>query len=154
MWNDNYCSETEYQFYDSRREFLAKASTGFGMLGLAGLLGQEGMLVPDAHGTAAAPLAPKKPHFNAKAQHVVQVFASGAPTHVDTWDYKPALRKNHCKHIPGGNQKRKAIGSPFKFNKQGQSGVRVSEVWQNLKNHIDDMAVINSMYEILTRWHR
>lgn len=146
MWNDNYCSDTEYQTFDSRREFLAKSATGFGMLGLAGLLGQDGLLTPEAHGAAISPLAPKKPHFNSKAQHVVQVFASGAPSHVDTWDYKPSLKKYHGKPIPGGNQNRKAMGSPFKFNKQGQSGVRVSEVWPNLKNHIDDMAVINSMY--------
>ena len=146
MFHDNYCNNTDYQVFDSRREFLAKSATGFGMLGLAGLLGQDGLLAPEAHADAMSPLAPKKPHFNAKAQHVVQVFASGAPSHVDTWDYKPALKKQHGKPIPGLSQNRKAMGSPFEFKKQGQSGVRVSEVWQNLKNHIDDMAVINSMY--------
>jgi uncharacterized protein (DUF1501 family) len=146
MWYDNYCNNTEHQVFDSRREFLSKAATGFGMLGLAGLLGQDGLLVPEAQADAMSPLAPKKPHFNAKAQHVVQVFASGAPSHVDTWDYKPALKKQHGKPIPGLSETRKAMGSPFEFKKQGQSGVRVSEVWPNLKSHIDDMAVINSMY--------
>lgn len=146
MWTDNYCSNTEHRVFDSRREFLSKSATGFGMLGLASLLGQDGLLVPEAHADALSPLSPKKPHFNTKAKHVVQVFASGAPSHVDTWDYKPALTKQHGKPIPGLSKDRKAMGSPFKFTKRGQSGVRVSEVWENLKDHIDDMAVINSMY--------
>ena len=146
MWKDNYCSDTDYRVYDSRREFLSKSSTGFGLLGLAGLLGADGLLSTEAQGGVMSPLSPKKPHFPAKAQHVVQVFASGAPSHVDTWDYKPELKKRHGKPIPGGSENRQALGSPYKFTKRGQSGVYVSEVWEKLKDHIDDMAVINSMF--------
>ncbi|MBG88788.1 MAG: sulfatase [Verrucomicrobiales bacterium] len=147
MFQDNFCKDTEHKVYTSRRDFLHKTGNGMGFLGLAGLLAQDGLLAPQANAASSlSPLAPKQGHFATKAQHIVQIFASGAPSHVDTWDYKPALKKYHGKPIPGGNKNRAAMGTPFEFKKEGQSGVRVSEVWPNLKEWIDDMAVINSMY--------
>ena len=90
----------------NRREALKQAGCGFGMLGLAGLMAQEGLLshapaaVPAGLGNRSLnPLAPVKPHFDARATRVVWIFANGGPSQVDTWDYKPALEKWDGKSI-------------------------------------------------------
>ena len=131
-------------FFITRRQFLQRAGMGFGALGLAAMLGEE-LFGPKARGSEAiATLAPKTPHFPAKAKHVVHVFAQGAPSHVDTWDYKPALAQYDGKTIPGSDGV--AMASPFKFARHGQSGIEVSEVFPKLAEMVDDLAVIRSMY--------
>src|SRR3954468_24727655 len=81
--------------YASRRDFFRRAGSGFGLLALAGLLDQEGLLAPAAHAAVAppTPLAPRPSHFPAKAKTVIWLFMNGGPSHVDTWDYKPELAK-------------------------------------------------------------
>ena len=69
-----------------------------------------------------ATLAPKSPPLPAKAKHVVHIFAQGAPSHVDTWDPKPALAQYDGKSIPGMDGV--AMASPFKFERKGQVGHR------------------------------
>ena len=136
----------------SRRELLARSGTGMGMLALTGLLADEGLL-----GTARAdvggggPLAPKKPHFSAKAKQVVHLFMNGGPSHIDTFDPKPELTKQHGKPLPVRNLRTErktgaAMGSPFKFKKHGESGIEVSEIFSQVGECIDDIAVIRSMY--------
>src|SRR5213078_37721 len=92
----------------------------------------------------AATLIPRAPQFPAKAKHVVHIFAQGAPSHVDTWDPKPALTQYDGKSIPG--HEGVAMASPFKFEKKGKSGIEVSEVFPKLGELVDDLAVIRSMY--------
>jgi hypothetical protein len=129
----------------TRRQFLQRAGMGFGALSLAALLGED-FLAPGAQAIDAAnPLAPKSPHFPAKAKHVVHIFAQGAPSHVDTWDPKPMLDKYDGKPIPGQNGG-VAMASPFKFSKHGKSGIEVSEVFPKLAEHVDEMAIIRSCY--------
>src|SRR5438093_4695685 len=89
-------------------------------------------------------LAPKAPHFPAKAKHVVHIFAQGAPSHVDTWDPKPTLAQFDGQTIPGSEGV--AMASPFKFSKKGKSGIEVSEVFPKLGELVDDLTVIRSMY--------
>ena len=102
----------------TRRQFLQRAGMGFGALSLATLLG-EGLFTSTAHAVEAeANLLPKTPPLPAKAKHVVHIFAQGAPSHVDTWDYKPSLAKMDGKEIPGLNGV--AMASPFKFFKEGK----------------------------------
>src|SRR5882724_8933804 len=132
----------------TRRQFLLRTGMGFGGLSLAGAFGinpwAEGAAsIPVA--TLASPLAPKLPHFAAKAKHIIHIFASGGPTQVDTWDPKPELTKFDGKTIPGGGDGL-AFGSPFKFPKMGKSGVEVSEVFPKLGEMIDDIAVIRSLW--------
>ncbi|MBI3878157.1 MAG: DUF1501 domain-containing protein [Verrucomicrobia bacterium] len=115
---------------------------GFGALGLASLLG-ENLFAADTT-DSLSPLAPKKPHFPVKAKHVVHIFAQGAPSQVDTWDPKPMLTRNAGKSIPGYNGV--AMGSPFKFAAHGRSGIEVSDVFPRLGEHVDDMAIIRSMF--------
>jgi hypothetical protein len=120
----------------SRRQFLTRCGMGLGVLGLASLLSDEVL--------AAAAASVKPTHFSAKAKHVIHIFAQGAPSHVDTWDPKPALAKYEDQALPGLNGV--AMASPFKFTRHGKSGIEVSEVFSALGEHVDDMAVIRSMY--------
>ena len=127
----------------TRRQFLERAGMGFGALSLAALLG-EGLFGSRARAEAIATLLPRAPQFPAKAKHVVHIFAQGAPSHVDTWDPKPALRQYDGKSIPGYDGV--AMASPFKFAKKGKSGIEVSEVFPKLGDMVDDLAVVRSMH--------
>ena len=71
----------------SRRDMLRLSSAGFGSLALASLLQDEV--------SAANPLAPRKPHFPARANRVIFLFMHGGPSQVDTFDYKPLLERDH-----------------------------------------------------------
>src|SRR5579862_933539 len=84
-----------HPMYRTRRDFLKRAGNGFGMLALAGLLNQQGLLTPAAAAVTASvnPLAPKEPHFPTKAKAVIWLFMNGGPSHIDTWDHKPELAK-------------------------------------------------------------
>ena len=104
---------------------------GMGTLGLASLLSEE--ILGQAKAT----------HFPAKAKHVIHIFAAGAPSQVDTWDPKPELIRLNGQPLPG--ERGVAMGSKFKFAKQGQSGIEVSEVFPSLAKHVDNLAVIRSM---------
>ena len=134
-------------FLVTRRKFLNRFGMGFGAIGLASLLGESGFapsLSAAEAGAETNSLAPGKPHFAAKAKHIVHIFAQGAPSQVDTWDPKPALTQHNGKSIPGVGGV--AYGSPFKFSKHGKSGIEVSEVFSKLAEHVDDMAIIRSCY--------
>jgi hypothetical protein len=133
----------------TRREFLEKTGMGYGAMCLASILG-AGVLTGNQAEAAVSgtksrsPLVPKQPHFPAKAKRVIHIFASGGPSHVDTWDPKPMLEKYADQTIPGANGL--AFPSPFKFEKKGKSGIEVSEVFPKLGEHVDDMAVMRSLW--------
>ena len=129
-------------YFLTRRQFLNRVGLGLGAVGLATLLDPSNLVAAPA-AAVTNPLAPRAPQFPAKAKSVIHIFAQGAPSHVDTWDPKPALNRMNGKTLPGGGT---AFGSPFKFKKMGQSGIEVSELFPNLGQHVDDMAVIRSMY--------
>ncbi|HMC89914.1 MAG TPA: DUF1501 domain-containing protein [Gemmataceae bacterium] len=121
------------------------------MLGLAGVLGNASLSSTAQAATDINPLAPRKPHFPARAKQVVHLFMNGGPSHVDTFDPKPLLDKFHGKPLPSTNLRteRKTAGalrSPFKFERHGKSGIEVSELFAGTAQHIDDIAVIRSMY--------
>src|SRR6185369_14834078 len=143
----------------TRRELLRRSGMGFGVLGLAGVLQQGGLLGADTtagkSGDETAgyqnPLAERRPHFPAKAKRVIHLFMNGGPSHVDTFDPKPSLKEYAGKSLPMPNlaTERKtgaAFPSPFKFQKYGESGIEVSELFQHTAQHIDDIAVIRSMH--------
>ena len=116
---------------------------GMGGLGLAMMFGSMGM-TQSAGGAAVSPLAPKHSHFPAKAKHVIHIFASGGPSHVDTWDYKPSLAKYADQALPGMGGL--SYPSPFKFEQKGKSGTYVSEVFPKLGEMVDEMCVIKSLH--------
>jgi hypothetical protein len=123
-----------------------------GLLGLTQLLGESGVLTPHAKAVDPAnPLAPRPPHFPAKAKRVIHIFANGGPSQVDTFDPKPALEKYAGKSLPAANLRTErrtgaAFPSPFKFEKRGESGLEVSELFAHTAKHIDDICVIRSMH--------
>lgn len=136
----------------TRRQILSRMGNGFAGLSLASLLTEEAQAQT---GTKAVnslnPLAVKAPHFPAKAKRVIFFFMNGGPSHVDTFDPKPMLTKHHGQPLPYSNlpTERKTgtcFKSPFAFKKYGQSGIEVSDLFQNVAQHIDDIAVIRSMH--------
>lgn len=134
----------------SRRDFLSRCGLGLGSLAIGGLLRDAGLL------TAAPldplnPLAPRSPHFPAKAKRVIHIFANGGPSHVDTFDPKPKLLEYAGKMLPKPNlgTERKtgaAYPSPFKFQKHGQCGLEISELFPHVAKHADELCVIRSMH--------
>jgi len=131
----------------TRREFLEKTGMGMGALSLASVLGmgaQAHAALGDSGPKVISPLSPKLPPNKVKAKAVIHLFASGAPSQVDTWDPKPELVKYNDKTIPGHDGL--AFGSPYKFNKMGKSGIEVSEVFPQLGAMVDDMAIIRSLW--------
>lgn len=134
----------------TRRELLRRSGMGFGMLGLGAVLGQDVASPARADG-GVNPLTAKPPHFAGKAKHVIHLFMNGGPSHVDTFDPKPALAKYAGKELPMPNlpTERKtgaAYPSPYKFQKYGESGIEVSEIFPHTAQHVDSMAVIRSMH--------
>ncbi|HEY1083837.1 MAG TPA: DUF1501 domain-containing protein, partial [Prosthecobacter sp.] len=126
---------------NTRRDFLRTTSNGFGYLAFAALAQQQAL-------RAGSPLAVKAPHFPARAKHVIFLCMQGAPSHVDTWDYKPKLQADSGKDAPasaGRYGQAKLMGSPWKFSRHGKSGLWVSELLPNLARQADDLCVINSM---------
>src|SRR5207237_4967832 len=127
----------------TRRDMLHRCGMGFGAVALAGLMEQAGLL----NSTAAAstnPLTPRGPHFPAKAKRVIHLFMNGGPSHVDTFDPKPLLTKYAGKPLPRSNLRTErktgaALPSPFKFQKYGQSGIEVSELFANTAQSIHDI---------------
>src|ERR1043166_6517888 len=135
----------------TRRQMLHQMGTGLGMLGLASLMNNAGLLVPSANAASLNPLAPKTPPFPARAKRIIHIYLNGGPSHVDTFDPKPALTKWGDKIIPTGNLTTQrptgtALASPFKFQAYGQSGIQVSEIFARTAGHVDDLCFIRSMY--------
>lgn len=133
----------------TRREMLRRFASGFGMLGLAGLLAEEARAA--AKSSNHNPLAVKPPQFEPRAKRVIFLFMSGGPSHIDTFDPKPRVKQDSGKPLPFAMPKlvRTRTGnllqSPFKFQKRGRSGIEVSELLPNIGSCIDDICVIRSM---------
>jgi Protein of unknown function (DUF1501) len=141
------CEHRPQDLFFTRRQFLNRLGMGFGALSLTGLVGM-GILAPaeaKADTDIINPLAPRTPPLPAKAKRVLHIFASGAPSHIDTWDPKPALDQYDQKTMPGESNGT-VFASPFKFKKMGQAGIEVSDVFPLLGQHVDEMTVIRSMY--------
>ncbi|MHC4996997.1 MAG: DUF1501 domain-containing protein, partial [Planctomycetota bacterium] len=132
----------------SRRQMLARAGGGLGLLGLAGILKDERLLAAPT----IDPLAPHPAQFAPRAKHVIWVFVNGGPSHVDTFDYKPALEKYDGQTLEGfdkftgffANSVGGLMKSPFKFKQYGQCGKHVSDIFPYLSRHVDKMAFIHS----------
>ncbi|MFN0172961.1 MAG: DUF1501 domain-containing protein [Bryobacteraceae bacterium] len=137
---------SRHEVVHSRREFLSRHAFGFGGLALAQLR------------AASNPLAPKVPHFPAKAKSVIYLFMQGGPSHVDTFDPKPELSRYDGKRVPESFQSEglslqnlkvseaTLMGSRRTFSRRGKSGLEISNLFDNLATHADDLAVIRSVY--------
>ncbi|MBD3676673.1 MAG: DUF1501 domain-containing protein [Planctomycetaceae bacterium] len=131
----------------SRRQMLQRSSMGLGALGLNALFQNDGFAFNSDDRTVSET---KVPHFPAKAKRVIHFFLNGGPSHVDTFDYKPALQKYAGQTLENTLTTERKTGaafpSPFKFRRYGESGIPVSEIFSRTAQHIDDIAVIRSMY--------
>lgn len=135
----------------SRRQALRSLSAGFGYLAFAGLStwsqqlqARSGQAMAGLTDEAGNPLAPRAPHFPARAKHVIFLSMAGAPSHVDTFDYKPSLQKDAGqKGRYGGGT---LMGSPFQFAQHGQSGLWISELFPNLAKQADHLCLLRGMH--------
>jgi hypothetical protein len=125
----------------SRRELLKQSATGFGMLALSALMAEKGY--------ADAPLVPH-PHFKPRAKNIIFCFMDGGVSHVDSFDPKPKLAELQGKPASGNDNptaggNRHWLGSPWKFQPYGKSGLPVSELFPHIASVADELAVIRSM---------
>jgi hypothetical protein len=133
----------------SRRDLLSQCGTGFGMLGLAGLFADQGLLGADA---PASPLAAKSPHFAPRAKRIIHLYMNGGPSQVDTFDPKPALlrfqgqRPASIVNLRTENGTGGLLPSPFKFVRSGKSGLPISHIFPEVAKCADDLCVIRSMH--------
>ncbi len=143
----------------SRRALFCRIGGGFGALGLASVLADAGLLVAaeapnpgkSEVSVAGDQLAPRTPHFPARAKQVIFLFMNGGPSHVDTFDPKPALEKYACQDPPAGlvtgrRKHGKIMPSPFAAQPRGQSGIAVTDLFPHLAGCIDDICVLRSLY--------
>src|SRR5436190_6453065 len=127
----------------SRRSFFARAGAGFAGLALIDLLSRDGFFAQQ----------PRRPHHEAKAKHCVFLFMNGAPSHVDTFDHKPALTRFHNTAYQGptpvgsnGRPIGNLMQTPFTFRKYGQSGLEISSLFPHVSRFADDLCVIRSLH--------
>ncbi len=156
----NPSSKSKKPRFVSRRDFWMEAGMGIGGLALVDLLSRDQLLAAESGtacmgssgpGGAESPYAPKAPHFKAKANAVISLFMCGGLSHIDTFQYKPALIKYNRTPLEGhgdiivrqGNPG-PLMMSPFKFKQYGQSGAWVSEIFPHLSTIVDDLAFIHS----------
>jgi hypothetical protein len=136
----------------SRREMLHRFGTGLGALGLAGLVANNSVFASPGPGAVSSnPLSAKPPMFAPRAKRIIHLFMNGGPSQVDTFDPKPMLTKYDGQRPPAADLKteRKTGGlmkSPFRFDKHGQSGIEISELFPLLSRRADDLCVIRSMH--------
>src|SRR5919198_3116424 len=136
----------------SRRVFLEKAGLGFGMLAAGFLLQRDAVAAGPA--SLRNPFAPKQPDFPAKAKSVIFLFMHGGPSHLDTFDPKPLLAKLDGQPVPPSfgkvdfqftdMKKSPLLASARLFRKRGQSGIEISDLFENTAAFADEMAVIRS----------
>jgi len=121
----------------NRRGMLKSCSAGFGWLAFRAMAAELA--------AADNPLAPKSPHFAPKAKHVIFLCMRGAPSHVDTFDHKPQLKRDTGK-LGKGRRGEKLLGSLWDFSRHGQSGQWISELFPALSAHADDLCILNSLH--------
>ena len=141
----------------TRREFVWEAGMGFGSLALCSLLGDDGFFgTPGARAAEPTwrrnPLAARPPHFTPRAKRVIFLYMYGGPSHIDTFDYKPAMKGMDGKTIQvetfgrqGHRNQGRIVEPRFRFRQYGQSGQWVSDLFPHLAECVDDMAFVKSM---------
>jgi hypothetical protein len=145
---------TNHRFHVTRRHFLGKVSLGLGSVALGSLL------IPDLFSSSnEATQSLGLPQFAPKAKRIIYLFQNGAPSQLESFDYKPLLNKMTGEELPAsirmgqrltgmtsGQEKFPLVGSHFKFNQYGKSGAWVSEMFPNIAKVVDDICIIKSMH--------
>ena len=147
----------------TRRHFFNRTATGIGAAALSSLLGEDLLAASKKAAPAMAnPLAThgamKALSFAPKAKRVIYIFMSGAPSHLDLYDYKPKLVELTGTELPAtvrgtqritgmtsGQKQLLCVGTPFKFAKHGQCGTELSEILPHTAKIVDDITIIRTM---------
>ena len=136
----------QLEFHVDRRGLLRRASAGFPLLSLYGLLSEE----VRAAEVSRNPLSPRQPHHAPRAKSVIFLFMGGGPSQVDLFDPKPKLADHTKIPIKLPRITRDATPncrpSPFRFQQHGESGTWFSELMPNLSRHADDLCIVRSVY--------
>jgi hypothetical protein len=151
--------EHRTRFMVDRRSWLKGSGGGFGMLALAQMLGQPATALALGEDSLSEDQARNKTHFAPRAKRIINIFLEGGLSHMDCFDPKPELVQRHNTAIPHADELRGgadapavsshrniAYGSPFHFEKHGESGLEISELFPNLATHADKLCVIRSMH--------
>jgi hypothetical protein len=145
------------QRFLNRRGFLAQSASGLPGIALASLLARDGLLAAEKTSirpaiAPEAPLAARQPHYPPAAKRVLVIFCSGACSHLDTWDYKPALAEYDGQPMPGTDGLKtfqstpgNLTKSPYAFRQRGESGKWTSDLLPALGELVDQMCFIHSM---------
>lgn len=144
----------EQKLHINRRQFFGRCATGIGTAALASLV-NPGIFASEL----GDPMAPKLPHFAPKAKRVIYLFQSGAPSQLDTFDYKPAMKPLFDTDLPdsirmgqrltgmtSGQARFPVAPSIFKFQQYGQSGAWISELLPHIASLSDDLCIIKTMH--------
>lgn len=155
---NNFLEKIKYQ--QTRRDFLKKTTMGFGTIALSNLLNPMDVLSKNKfNGINQSKGMPDTPHFIPKAKRVIYLFQSGGPSQLETFDYKPLLKKWHGQEIPDsirGTQRNSGmvadqstfplVKSIYNFKQYGESGAWVSEIFPHTAQIVDDLCIVKSMY--------
>ncbi|QDV17160.1 hypothetical protein Pan153_17950 [Gimesia panareensis] len=131
--NFQFCSNTAR--VTSRRSFLQQTAAGFGWLAFSALKAQRAA----GNKSTGNPLAPKKPHFAARAKRVIFLFMEGGPSHLDSFDWRPELAR------VGGDAKSRYLAPVFGFKPRGESGLMISDAYPHLAQQADELCLLNGM---------
>jgi hypothetical protein len=146
----------EFQRFMTRRHFFRRTTLGLGTAALASLL-NERVVASTPASSSSAPTAGLLPglHFAPRAKRVIFLFMSGGPSHIDLYDYKPALRRHHGEELPGsvrmgqritgmtsGQKSFPCVAPMFEFKPQGQAGIWMSELIPHIGGIADDLCLI------------
>src|ERR1051326_8174950 len=144
----------EHQRTLSRRAFLNQSGVGLGAIALGSLLA-ESLFAADATMRSGNPLAPRPPHFPARAKRVIYLHMVGAPSQLDLFDFKPALQKYDGQPCPdefiAGKRFAFLRGHPniaasrYAFQRHGGSGAEISELLPNLAKVADELVIVKSL---------
>ncbi len=124
----------------TRRDLLKASSSGIPYLAFAALADAQ------AREAKAGPLAPKEPHFAPRAKRVIFLSMQGAPSHVDLFDHKPQLARDHGKPGRNGRGGAKLLGSPWEFHQHGGGGLWISELLPGIAGHADELCMLHGMH--------
>ena len=123
----------------TRRDALRQTTTGFAYLAFSALAQRKAF--------AAGSLSPRPTHFPARAKRVIMLVMPGGPSHMDTFDYKPQLAKDHMKEASVGRMSgSKLLGPQWEFRQRGQSGLWISDLFPNIAKHADDLCLLRGMH--------
>src|SRR5436190_18480861 len=130
----------------TRRDFLARAGGGFGMIALASMLAEQGLLAQPGN-----PLAPRQPHHEPRAKRVIFLFVSGGPSHLELFDPKPDLQRLHGQPLPESFgsvatrrnvERNRLLATCRSFRKHGQSGIDVSDLLPHTAQLADELCLL------------